>query len=154
MEFDVRQSTGDEHSNMMDAMRANFDNQNDAKVGIFWYWPAKARLYGIRSGFADDIKFNSNGVKTIRDLHRSVWAKNAARPKDAREYGVWSGDYTQIPKGRVWQEESTGSMYVTVGDWIRRHEDAKPLIVDEFDLPADVEFRYDRHWDIGHGWSE
>ena len=58
---------------------------------------------------------------------------------------------------------SDGTLFVAVGSWIEGKihnevvldpEFVRELIIDEFNLPDDVEFKVDEHWNIGHGWSE
>jgi hypothetical protein len=42
---------------------------------------------------------------------------------------------------------------VTTGHWIEEYPQAKRLIMEEFDLPAEkTVFQYAIHWDIGHSW--
>ena len=46
-----------------------------------------------------------------------------------------------FPQGRVFKNESV--FYVMVGKWIDEYPQAKELIIEEFNLPSDVEFKYD-----------
>ena len=55
------------------------------------------------------------------------------RKKDKR----FKGDYTQVPRGRVFQFED-GTFVVFTGDWINNYPDVKSLILEEFDLPEDA----------------
>ncbi|MBR4564485.1 MAG: hypothetical protein IKO26_08540 [Paludibacteraceae bacterium] len=60
------------------------------------------------------------------------------------------GDYTQVPRGRVaWNIDK---FIVFVGQWAKdKEEELTELIEKYFALPY-FEFRYDEHWDLGHGW--
>ena len=40
-----------------------------------------------------------------------------------------------------------------VGKWLEEYPEARELILEEFDLPADkTVFEYAVHWDIGQKW--
>ena len=64
----------------------------------------------------------------------------------------------------AWMDRSQiKELFVAVGSWIEGKihnevvldpEFVRELIIDEFNLPDDVEFKVDEHWNIGHGWSE
>jgi len=45
-----------------------------------------------------------------------------------------------VPRGRVFFVKDTGFI-VVVGDWINEYPDAKRLILSEFNLPSDTEFK-------------
>ena len=65
-----------------------------------------------------------------------------------------NGNYTLVPRGRVFEFKDVGYVVFT-GEWIDNCPEAKDLILFEFNLPEDkTEFRKDSHWDIGHGWSQ
>jgi len=146
---------------LMDTMRANIDSQERPKVGMFWYNPERNRLIGIRSAFAHDLSFNAKGRKTVSDLHAKVW-------DDVREDAVANGsadiiwqeeDYTQVPRGRVFQIQVPDSaaeyFEVLVGSWINDFPDAIQSIIKAFNLnEADYQFIRSEHWDIGRGTSE
>ncbi len=63
----------------------------------------------------------------------------------------FTGDYTQVPRGRVaW---NVNKFIVLVGKWAEPIQDElTELLEQEFSLPY-FEFVYDHHWDLGHGWS-
>ena len=111
-------------------------------------------LFGVNSEISSHIpfikseQFNAN-VRTGGKLHKNVWKKEYHRGKDSR----FKGNYTRIPRGRVFEFENDG-FKVYVGDWIDDYPEVKEMIIDEFDLPQNTEFIKDIHWDIGHGWSE
>lgn len=144
-----------EHDTLIKVMEDNMEFQDESKVGIFWYDPKKDVLFGVCKTEASDVKPNAQGQKTSKTLHRNEWQKQKNR---CISKGItdtpFKGDYTQVPRGRVWQDEETSLFYITVGSWISEYPEARPLIIDEFDLTDDVEFRIDEHWEIGHGWSE
>ena len=42
---------------------------------------------------------------------------------------------------------------VAVGKWLDEYPEARALILEEFDLPAEkTRFEYAIHWEIGHCW--
>lgn len=152
---DWRTDTGDPMINAFrELMSENIDHQDDPYVGIFWYDVESDDLFGVRSACVDDLQFyhsnlfNAN-VKTCTPLHNKVWDKESRRKKDRR----FSGNYTRVPRGRVFEIEDVGFV-VCVGEWINEYPQAKELILDEFQLPEDTEFKIDSHWNLGHGWSD
>lgn len=139
---------------LKELMNANISHQDDAEVGIFWYDPASNDLFGVKSASVDDVDFyHSNlfdaDVKTCRPLHYKVWEKEFYRGKDSR----FRGDYTQVPRGRVFYVKDRGFVVIT-GSWINEFPQVPELIRYEFNLPQDTEFQIDPHWDLGHGWSD
>jgi len=154
MEILTRACSVEESSAQIEYMRSNFDNQDEPKLGIFWYDPVADELFGVHTEFADDREYNSSGQKTCRTLHRKIWQKEKNRAVAKGIKSKYTGDYTLIPRGRVWQQESDSAFYVTVGTWINEYPQVKQLVIVEFELPNDTEFRYDYHWDIGQGWSD
>ena len=61
--------------------------------------------------------------------------------------------YEQKPRGRVFYLMEEDRFVVAVGKWLDEHPEAKELILEEFDLPADkTTFEFAIHWDIGHTW--
>lgn len=134
-------------STLIDYMSTSIGNENDPRIGIFWYLPKENKLFGVLEDDPSDRPFNMNGDRTIKRLHYQHWAKQKAKGEKG-----YVGDYTMVPRGRVWENEKTG-FFVTVGSWIHEYPQAKELIIAEFDLPSDVEFRENSHWDIGSGWE-
>lgn len=138
-----------------DVMDSNIDIQDDPYLGIFWYDINSCELFGVKSCLADDVPFYKSNlfdekIRTCRPLHYKVWEKEHHRGRDRR----FQGDYTRVPRGRVFQLES-GKFIVMVGSWIDDNPEAKELIIDEFQLPEDsTEFQIDIHWELGHGWSD
>lgn len=134
-------------------MADSIDEQDDPYVGIFWYDVNKQELFGVRSTLASDRPFSDcslfdHRARTCSPLHQSVWKKESFRHKDSR----FSGDYTSVPRGRVFEVEDKGFVVIT-GSWIDKHPEAKAEIIYEFQLPENTTFQTDIHWDIGHGDS-
>jgi hypothetical protein len=143
-----------EKNEVMQAMIDNMDAQDEPKVGIFWYDQNRNELFGITKIEASELSYNSNGLKTVKTLHKNYWAKQEAKDRAKGQKSRFTGDYTQVPRGRIFQRKS-GVFEIMVGDWIHGRESAIDLILIEFDLQqAQTEVVEDEHWDIGHGWSE
>ena len=139
---DWRTDTDDaEINSFRELMESNIDKQDDAYVGIFWYDTNKQELFGVKSAALEDVPFYKSKlfdgeVKTCRPLHYAVWHKEFHRKKDKRFFG----DYTQVPRGRVFYVKDKGFV-VTVGSWIDDYPEAKQEILYEFNLPDDTEFK-------------
>ena len=153
---DWRTDTADNLVNAVrELMAENIDKQDDGEVGIFWYAPKEQELFGVKSADVNDVEFYKSTlfdgaeVKTCRPLHYKVWEREYHRGKDKR----FKGDYTLVPRGRVFYVKDKGFV-VIVGDWIDEYPEAKEDILFEFNLPQDTEFKKDVHWNIGHGWSD
>lgn len=146
--------TDNEYDILMQSMRDNFDIQDEPKVGIFWFDPNRDELFGVYKLGISETDFNHQGRKTISTLHRKVWETEQKKAEAAGKAStVWQGDYTQIPRGRIFQYPS-GDMVVMVGSWIYDYPQLYKTLMIEFDLPEDTTFMVGRHWEIGHGWSE
>lgn len=139
----------------IEVMEKSFDEQNEPYIGPFWYDPERKEIYGYVLSLASDRPFYysqmwKKEVRTASALHKSIWEKEYFRHKDKR----FAGDYTQRPRGRVFEFKDEG-FKVFVGEWIKDCPEAKEEIMYVFQLPKDkTEFIIDEHWDIGHGWSE
>lgn len=139
---------------LKELMQANIEYQDEPEVGIFWYDVDADDLFGVKSASVSDVDYYQSNlfnckVKTCRPLHYKVWEKEYFRGKDNR----FRGDYTLVPRGRIFFVEGRGPV-VVVGNWINDYPSAKTMILDEFNLPEDTEFMIDEHWDLGHGWSD
>lgn len=124
----------------------------ESQVGIFWYTP-ELGVFGDESYPASLIK--KQGNKTYPKVHDRVWIKKHkyARAKNDQSSPFFSTkDPYKYPRGRVFINGD--KLEVMVGKWIDDYPQAKDEIIDVFNLPQDVEFKYDSHWDIGHSWSE
>ncbi len=138
----------------MDIMLDNDKYQDDPEVAMFWYDPEEDELFGIKSTVATNLNwYHSNqfdaDIRTDTHLHKNIWQKEYFRGKDIR----FQGDHTLVPRGRVFEFKNKGFIVFT-GDWIDDYPQVKQYILDEFNLPADTQFKKDVHWDIGHGFSE
>ena len=110
----------------------SFDEQMPS-VGIFWYAPEEHDFFGVyKKELTPKMVEESlrNGIKVI----------HYEKP-----------DHQQITHGRVaWNIDK---FIVFVGQWAKdKEEELTELIEKYFALPY-FEFRYDEHWDLGHGWS-
>ena len=146
---------------LMETMRENGRLQENPQVGMFWYNPARNRLVGVYSAYASELSFNAKGRKTMQVLHHKVW-------QDVREDAIENGsidkiweeeDYTQVPRGRIFQIEVPNSnaeyFEVLVGSWIKEYPQAVDLILKRFNLEhSDYQFIHSEHWDVGRGTSE
>lgn len=151
---DWEYNSTDDVNALKELMAANISRQEDPKVGIFWYDPEEQGLFGVRSADVEDVQFYHSNlfnkeVKTCRPLHYKVWEKEFFRKKDKRFFG----DYTLVPRGRIFYVKDEGFV-VVVGSWIDDYPEAKDEILYEFDLPEDTVFHKDIHWSLGHGWSD
>ena len=142
-----------ERKDVMDSMSDSFQIQEDPKVGIFWYNEASDELFGVTASYATELPFNDRGTKTVGILHKTWWKKQQERAKAKNQLtGIFMKDYTQVPKGRVFQRKD-GVFELFCGSWI--NENIVTLIKDEFNLShVPLEVKIDVHWEIGHGWSE
>lgn len=158
----VHRTSIEQHQSFIDCMKGFLDN-GKPKLGIFWYDYRSNVLFGVEKGDAE-LYVGSGRMATLPKLHKTYWQKmhhRAVASGDVDSVFYGEHDYTRIPRGRIFLEN--GKYYVNVGDWINGLIDGelcidsrklRELIVDEFNLPDDFEFRQDIHWDIGHGWSE
>ena len=116
---------------MMADMKS-FDEQMPS-VGIFWYDPEEHDFFGVYKKELTPKMVEEalqNGIKTIH---------------------YETADHQKITRGRVaWNIDH---FIVFVGQWAQdKEEELTALIEKYFALPY-FEFRYDEHWDLGHGWS-
>ena len=152
-ESGVREMTKEERKRAMDSMPENFDTQGEPQVGIFWYDEDFDELFGVTKVYVDDLQFNRNGLKTVRNLHKDWWQKQKNRAiSKGKDPGIFRKDYTQVPRGRIFQTKD-GTFQLMCGKWMDDH--IKSLVIEEFQLQGfPLEVIVDVHWEIGHGWSE
>lgn len=152
---DWRTDTDDSMINAFrEIMASNLEYEDDPYVGIFWYDPRKNELFGVREALAEDTEFKQTSLfpqraRTCRPLHEKIWKRGYYTKEDPR----FVGDYTKVPRGRIFEVEGQGFV-VCVGGWIVKYPQAKQKIIDRFSLPSNTEFKIDIHWDLGHGWSD
>ena len=135
------------------SMSDNLENQEDPKVGIFWYDESADELFGVTASYATELPFNDRGTKTVGILHKTWWKKQQEKAKAKKKLtGILMNDYTQVPRGRIFQRKD-GVFELFCGSWINEH--IVKLVKDEFNLlNVPLEVKVDIHWEIGHGWSE
>lgn len=150
----MTQLTPEQHAAQMESMK-EFDTQMPC-VGIFWYDIENKSFFGVRKKELTPKMTEEAAEKGLPfinypQLHRQVWAKEYFRAQAKQEDSKFTGDYTKIPRGRVaW---NINKFIVLVGKWAEPIQDIlTELIEQEFSLPY-FEFVYDKHWDLGHGWS-
>ena len=145
-----------DYAQMIRFMEANRGHGDDPKVGIFWYNVAWKELFGVVSHPVRDYTQanSSDGRISCTELHEDVWQKEYNRQKHHGDgSGPFIGPYENKPRGRVFYEMAQDRFVVMVGKWLEDYPEAKNLILDEFDLPADkTTFEYAIHWDIGQRW--
>ena len=133
----------------------SFDEPMPA-VGIFWYDPDEHDFFGVYKKELTPKMVEEAAEKGLpfinyQTLHRQIWQKQYFRALAKHEPTKFTGDYTQVPRGRVaWNIDK---FIVFVGQRAKdKEEELTALIEKYFALPY-FEFRYDEHWDLGHGWS-
>lgn len=134
---------------------SKFFESDKPQLGIFWFNPSSFSLFGVNKSDADLCL--AEGHLTYPKLHKTFWQKqhHRARAKeDISSLYYEEHNYTMIPRGRIFFID--GKYIVKVGEWINEIDKEKfsELIQDEFNLPEDLEFEIDFHWNLGHGWSE
>ncbi|GHV07245.1 hypothetical protein FACS1894217_07650 [Clostridia bacterium] len=156
----IKKVSEEENSLLMQTMRDNVEVQDDPKVGMFWYHPKLGQLIGVKDAYAAELAFNEKGRKTLKSLHAKVWpeiSSYALLTGAAKKPTGDIADYTQVPRGRVFQIDTPGRTYfeVLVGSWINDYPEAAGLIIKQFNLNGvDFDFIESEHWDIGRGTSE
>lgn len=149
----ILESDENKHNSLLASMKLFEDADFEPFVGIFWYDVNSDELFGVYKTMVSQLDFDSNGRKTYPILHKDIWNKEAKKALYKKKSTKFKGDYTLIPRGRIFQYED-GHFEVMVGDWFKQHN-IKELIIDEFDLPEhQTDFIIDRHWNIGNGWSD
>jgi len=159
----ARFSTEQEHKELISIMSKFIDN-GKPKVGIFWYDIANNSLFGIEKIDAEKA-MSINGRASINKSPKTYWQKQhhrAVARNDASSIFYKESNYTMIPRGRIFLDETDNKFRVFVGHWLTEPtngmnvdiEKFREALEDEFNLPSDFEFVVDVHWDLGHGWSE
>lgn len=153
----IIESTQLEHKQVINDMLPIFDNEipDSPQLGIFWLDTSNMSLFGVQKGPGESFIKNGKGV--FPKLHKTYWQKQhhkavARGNKDSIFYN--EHDYTKIPRGRISFENGQYTAYV--GSWTRNIDIDKltELLEDEFNLDAGFVYKLDKHWDLGHGWSE
>jgi hypothetical protein len=142
-----------DHETMIDYMENSLSLQTRPQLGIFWYDPKEDELIFVNKVFAHQVGFRWGGQKTIDAMHIAVWQSEKNKAKSKAKVWKYSRDSSDTPRGRVWEIKNKGFV-VTIGSWLDDYPHVKDLILKEFNLPKNTEFRYDYHWDVGHGFNE
>ena len=152
----LQEMSKEDYAKAIRLMEANRGHGEDPKVGIFWYNVAWKELFGVVSHpVRDYTRANaSNGRITCSEMHEDVWRKEFNRQKFHGDgSGPFIGPYEQKPRGRVFYLMEEDRFVVAVGKWLDQHPEARELILEEFDLPAEkTTFEYAIHGDIGQRW--
>jgi hypothetical protein len=130
-------------------------NSNDVpQIGLFWYNPEKKKLVGVYKDRYDIVweqqkkKGSKYPIVSYPVLHKDLWHEVVASKQ------LPSGDYTEIPRGRIWFYPETFEFKIMIGKWIEDYPEAKNLIIKEMNLEkVNPVFAYGKHWDLGSGWS-
>ena len=110
----------------------SFDEPMPA-VGIFWYDPEEHDFFGV---YKKELT-----PKMVED----------AADKGLKVINLDEPDHNQLTRGRVsW---SVDHFVVFVGQWAKDIEDELTALLEKYFALPYFEFRYDEHWDLGHGWS-
>ena len=110
----------------------SFDEPMPA-VGIFWYDPEEHDFFGV---YKKELT-----PKMVED----------AADKGIKVINLDEPDHSQLTRGRVsW---SVDHFVVFVGQWAKDIEDELTALLEKYFALPYFEFRYDEHWDLGHGWS-
>lgn len=130
----------DIYAQMIRFMQANRGHGDDPKVGIFWFDTTYKRLYGVVSHPVRDClgdAFLPDAI-SCSESHEEVWRKESKRKW---HYDNWEnpfvGSCEDKPKGRVYYMTLDEEYVVAVGEWINEYPEARELILEEFNLPAD-----------------
>ena len=151
--MNLKKLTDQESKEALDIM-SEFKDSLNPQVGIFWYNPALKNLFGISKDDAVN-HIPDLGWSSIPKLHKDYWSKQfhrAVRKGLTESIYYKEGNYTKVPRGRV-VVYADGTIKVFIGSWIDEYPEAKELVIDEFNLPEDVEFVKGDHWNIGNGWE-
>jgi len=131
----------------IEAMIDSFNEQEEPMVGPFWYDQNMNNVFDKVIALAKDVAYKKSIL-----FNKEV--KTCSIKEMAVHHKANDIDYTQRPRGRVFEFKNEG-FKVFVGEWINKYPEAKEEILFEFQLPKDkTEFVIDEHWDIGHGWSQ
>ena len=163
---DMTHLTEEQHNAQMADMKT-FDEQMPC-IGIFWYDPEEKSFFGVHKKeitpkIVEEAAKEGKRYLEYPDAHEHEPTKAAIKREQSKDFFQtvereqaraqlkFKGDYTQVPRGRVaWNIDK---FIVLVGHWAEPIlDELTELIEQEFSLPY-FEFVYDRHWDLGNGWS-
>lgn len=151
----VSEFSKEQYQEALDVMSANRGNDDQPKVGIFWYNRARHELFGVVARKTSDFtKTNARGgLVTCTEMHEDIWKKEFRKQKYHGGQGPYIGAYEDKPRGRVFYSPKDDAYIIAVGTWINENEDAIALIMEEFNLPSEnTTIQVAEHWDIGQKW--
>ena len=145
----IRKATEEEHDATIALMRTFMSPA--PCVGIFWYDSVGNELFGVSK--IEPKWLSESDTVTHPKSHRAYWKEQSLKAvaKNKTHSVYYQEDiYAKIPRGCVCLEK--GVFYVNVGNWINEQgidkDELREVIIDEFDLPEDISFRYDAQMDI------
>lgn len=148
----------DKYKEMLDAMSANLDGQDNPKVGIFWYSPMINDVFGVVAvDAAKQALVDKGNMVSCTELHKYVWSKQYNYYKYHGGSKLFVGDYKYTPRGRIFWERSTNNFYIMVGSWFDDYPEALGKIKQAFDLDNEelnVIVKKGIHWEIGMGYGD
>lgn len=151
----VTEFSKEQYAEAMATMAANRGQDDQPKVGIFWYNRAKQELFGIISRKTSDFtKTNARGgLVTCTEMHEDIWKKEFRKQKYHGGVGPYIGAYEDKPRGSIFYSPEANEYIIAVGHWINDYPEAVDMIMDEFNLPTDITtVQIAEHWDIGQKW--
>lgn len=151
----VTEFSEQQYADAMATMAANRGQDDQPKVGIFWYNRGQNELFGVVSRKTTDFSHANarGGLITCTEMHEDIWKKEFRRQKYHGGEGPYVGAYENKPRGRVFYSIDTNEYIIAVGHWIHEYPDAIALIMSEYNLPADkTRVQVAGHWDIGQRW--
>lgn len=151
----VTEFSEQQYADAMATMAANRGQDDQPKVGIFWYNRGQNELFGVVARKTSDFpRANARGgLITSTEMHEDIWKKEFRRQKYHGGEGPYVGAYENKPRGRVFYSIDTNEYIIAVGHWIHEYPDAIALIMSEYNLPADkTRVQVAEHWDIGQRW--
>ena len=137
----VRLAKTDEKE-LVDSMRLR-RNLSNPEVGSFFYDLKNNKLILVDSMPMKNAEVNGGGLKTTDKLHETVWLENDM-----------SGDFRDIPRGRVFYNPKTKTYEVIVGDWADEVNNIDGLVKRRFHLENEnVVIKKGTHWNLGEGFE-
>ena len=154
----IQQVDPSQMQDMMEAMDANLEEQENPKVGIFWYSPRIKDVFGVVAVDAQvQAQIEHRKAVSCKELHKYVWKKKYNYYKFHGGSDLYVGDYKYVPRGRVFYLPDTDEYDIMVGSWINKHPEAIEKIKIAFDLNDEnlnVVVKIGIHWEIGMGYGD
>lgn len=159
LEEDIQSVDDKTLQQMMDTMEAGMEEQDQPKVGIFWYDPRTKTTFGeVTVDAQERAQIEHRDQVSCKELYKYVWKKHFNKDKSqGKKTSLYYRDYKDVPRGRVFYLPKEDRYLVMVGHWIDSCPEAKLKIREAFDLvnpDLDVRFAYGEHWEIGMGYGD